>query len=177
MTTASPYARVPLTAELAGRPVDVPYRPAVDWIAAVSAVSGPRALLAHVVEDGERDKILDALAIGNLTDTALADASYALLRAAVPAFAWWEAYRLLHLSTDRTVSGRCALAGLDPWVLTAAQWCAALYVLLRESADQKDQFKFDAALSTPPPDAEDDDWGDMNFDEMVSAARSTPGMG
>lgn len=173
--TASPYARHPITVDLRSLPVTVPYHPAADWIAATSAVTGPSGVLAHLAED--TDTILDALASGDTTDQQLTDASYALLRAAVPDFNWWETYRLLQLSNDRLVTGRCALAALDPWALTAAQWCAAVYVLLKQGADPKDQFKFDAALSTPPEGVDDGDWGDMAFDEMVSAARSTPGIG
>jgi hypothetical protein len=178
MSVRSPYSREHLSVELAGRSVRVPYRPAVEWIDAVSVFSGPTALLASMVSPEDQSRILDSLAVGTLPDGDLADASYALLKEAVPAFDWWESYRLLDLSTERVTCGRCAVAGLDPHELTVAQWCSAVYALVRDGVSEKDLFKFDAALSAVPEGVEDDgDWGSMSFDQAVTAARTMPGFG
>lgn len=172
---SSPYARDPLSVELNGAYIRVPYRSAAEWVSAILDSTGPSAVLSGLAGGQTRELLLDGLASGETTSDALAQASYSLFREAAPAWSWWETYRLLHVSADKLIAGRLALAGMDPWSLTVAQWVSGVYVVIQEDQDQKDQFRFDASLSAAPEGVEDDDWGDMSFDQMVASARSTPG--
>jgi hypothetical protein len=176
--TRSPYARGPVTVELNGVRIPVPHHCAADWIQAVSASSGPSAVLVQLVRANTHEFIMDDMAIGGTTGEELAAASYDLIKQTVPAFDWWATYRLLVLSaTDRMIVGRTVLAGFDPWSLSAAQWCSGVYAMILENADKKDEFKFEAALFEVPEGVEQDsEWADMTFDQMVASARSTPGI-
>jgi hypothetical protein len=175
--TASPYSRAPVAVELCGVRIVVPYRSAAEWVAVLGSAQDPATLLLNLAREATRESVLNELVTGEITAKQLTDASYELMRAAVPGFHWWETYRLLDVSATHNVVGRATLAGLDPWVLTAAQWCSAIYVMLRENTDDSGRLKFDHALSTPPLGVEDDGWGDMSMNEMVNAARNMPGMG
>jgi hypothetical protein len=176
--TTSPYARDPVTIDLKGVRIAVPYRCAAEWMAAVGSVTGPSAVLAQLVRETTQGYILDELALGEITDRELQDASYELIRQTVPVFDWWATYRLLVLaSSDRIVTGQAVLAGMDPWKLSPAEWCSALYVLLQKGADDKGRFKFDAALFDVPAGVdEESDWGEMSIEELAAAARGTPGI-
>ena len=68
------------------------------------------------------------------------------------------------------------LAGVDPWSLTVGQWCAAIYTLYTRDRKPDDVFKFDVLVNAAPA-GEVDEWGDDDYETMVQAARSLPGMG
>lgn len=180
MTT--PFAREPVRVTIARERVLLPYHPAATWIAAVASHSGPSGALIPLLPENMRPVIVTLMARGSITAEHTATAFYDALRTAIPGhpnnpMAWWESYRLLNLSTDPAAAGRMLLAGVDPWEQAPAAWCYALYELMTKGLEAKDKFRFDAELKTPPVGVDDDDWGDMGFDQMVAAARSTPGMG
>ncbi len=179
--TGNPFARDPVRITIASERVTMPY-PAAAWIGACRSDAGPPGALLALLAPEDRARTTMRLARGTLTAEEAATAVHEALRTAVPGpdtdpYPWWVPYRLLAMSADPTAAGRMLLAGLDPWVLTPAAWCYALYELLTQGLDAKQRFRFDAELKTPPAGAEDDDWGDMGFDQMVAAARSVPGMG
>lgn len=178
----NPFAREPVRITIAREQVTLPYHPAADWIAAATTSTGPSGALIPLLPDNMRPVIVTLMARGTITADQTATAFYDALRTTIPGgtnqpYAWWESYRLLALSTDPAAAGRMLLAGLDPWQQTPAAWCYALYELMTRGLEAKDKFRFDAQLKTPPAGVDDDDWGDMDFDQMVSAARSTPGIG
>jgi hypothetical protein len=180
--TTNPFAREPVRITLARERVTLPYHPAADWIGAVCASTSTSGAILPLLTDTDRNRAIGQLARGTLTADQAADAFYDALRTAIPGhpdnpLPWWESYRLLVLSTDPAAAGRMLLAGLDPWEQPPAAWCYALYQLMTQGLDAKAVFRFDAELKTPPAGVDDDDWGDMSFDQMVSAARSTPGIG
>lgn len=172
-----PFAREPLRVTIADERVTLPYQPAAGWIGAICGSTTTAGALLPLLCDADRGRIITRLARGTLAADTVAAALYKALRTAVPEWAWWETYRLLVLSTQPSPAGRMLLAGLDPWQQPPAAWCYALYELMTQGASERDRFRFDAQLKTPPPEADGDDFGDMDFDQMVAAARSTPGMG
>lgn len=172
-----PFAREPQRVTIAATRVTLPYNPAAAWIGAICGSPTTAGALLPLLTDGDRATVINRLARGTLAADAVAAALYDALRTAVPELAWWETYRLLALSAQPSPAGRMLLAGLDPWQVPPAAWCHALYELMTQGVAEKDRFRFDAQLKTPPPEADDDDFGDMDFDQMVAAARSTPGMG
>ncbi|WP_328902286.1 hypothetical protein OHR86_22355 [Streptomyces sp. NBC_00441] len=172
-----PFAREPQRVTIAATRVALPYAPAAAWIGAVCGTATTAGALLPLLTDGDRGAVIGRLARGTVAADVVASALYEALRTAVPELAWWETYRLLALSAQPSPAGRMLLAGLDPWQLPVAAWCYALYELMTQNASERDRFRFDAQLKTPPPEADGDDFGDMDFDQMVAAARSTPGMG
>lgn len=121
-----------------------------------------------------RATLTEGLLYGDTTATALFTASYEAIRQATGR-TWWEAARLLGLGSDARTLGPMVLAGVDPWTLTAGQWCAAIYTLYTRGQKDEDVFKFDVAIGAPP-DGVEDEWGDDDYEAAVQAARSLPGM-
>lgn len=175
--TGNPFARATVRVTLDRERVTLPYAPAAAWIGAVCSSAGPSGALLPLLPPDVRPVILTCLARGTLTAEHTASAFHEALRTAVPEYAWWESYRLLILSTRPDAAGRLVVAGMDPWKHTASAWCYGVYELMTHGLEAKDKFRFDAELKAPPAGVDDDDWGDMDFDQMVSAARSTPGIG
>ncbi|MCX0246407.1 hypothetical protein [Streptomyces drozdowiczii] len=171
-----PFAREPLRVTIASERVTLPYQPAAGWIGAICGSATTAGALLPLLADPDRARTITRLARGTLAADTVAAALYEALRAAVSELAWWETYRLLVLSTQPSAAGRMLLAGLDPWQQPPAAWCYALYELMTQGVADKDRFRFDAQLKTPPAGV-DEDFGDMDFDQMVAAARATPGMG
>lgn len=172
-----PFTREPQRVTIAATRVTLPYHPAAAWIGAVCGSTTTAGALLPLLTDTDRAAVIGRLARGTVPADAVASALYEALRGAAPDLAWWETYRLLALSAQPSPAGRMLLAGLDPWQLPPAAWCYALYELMTQHAGERDRFRFDAQLKTPPAGVADDDFGDMDFDQMVTAARSTPGMG
>lgn len=174
--SASPFACEPQRVTIADERVIVLYAPAADWIGAICGSTTTAGALLPLLIRPDRDRVVTRLARGTLAADVVAGAFYEALSTAVPELAWWESYRLLALSAQPGPAGRMLLAGLDPWQLPPAAWCYAVYELMTQHAGERDRFRFDAQLKTPPAGVTDD-FGDMDFDQMVAAARSTPGMG
>jgi hypothetical protein len=173
--TRSAYDRRPIHVPFPGMRLRIPYRAAEEWANAVHRSAGVHDLLSPLMDDAQRSRVTRALALGTATLDDVAKALYAALEEAVPEYSWWRTWRLLDASATVTVAGRMALKGCDPSRLTVATWCGAVYVLMATGLDDRKRFQLDAALDAPPPGMDDDGWGAVSFDEMVSSARSTPG--
>lgn len=173
MPDKAAYGRGTLTIPLGEFTVSVPFHPADVWVEGLD--KGPVGLLMHLIRRGTSENILIGLGAGEITDGQVADAAFALLKAAMP-YTWWEAWRLLAVSRTPEVMGRLVLAGLDPRNMTAAMWASAVYALLTKNLDKAERFKFDANLSVPPEGFDDDEWGTEDFETMVQQARQMPGM-
>lgn len=161
---------------VAGRPFTVRRPSAAEWVEAMLCGQGPDGLLLELADRADAEELKDALAVGNLEPHHVTEASHELLTEAIP-YKWWESARLLILSSRADIVGRTVVAGMDPWKLTPAQWCAGVYRLCTENMDEKGLFKFDAAISSPPAGVDDMEWGEESFDVMVAQARQMPGMG
>lgn len=176
MANRSPFAQEPIVVPLAGESVSVPHRNAAEWVTAAYQRNGPGGMLLELCRETTRSILRDELISGSVTVEQIADASHTLMQEAIP-YRWWESTRLLLVSGDPSVLGRTVVAGMDPWELTAAQWCAGIYTICTEHADDKGRLKFDAMLSQAPAGYEDDSWGEESFTAMINEARRMPGMG
>lgn len=176
MDSRSPFSQDPIVVAVGSHRVHVPHRNAAEWVDAMQRRNGPGGVLLELCRENTHDILKDALITGDVSAQDVVEASHRLIETAIP-YRWWEATRLLVLSADTGVLGRTVLAGMDPWELTAAQWCAGVYAICTEHADEKGKFKFDAMLSNPPEGVDDDSWGEESFDAMVAQARRMPGMG
>lgn len=163
-----------ITVHVRGAAVIVPYTPAARWSAAVTGAQGPGGALMRLASPEARDTLTDGLLYGNTTAQDLFTASYEAIRQATGR-SWWEAARLLGLGSDARTLGPMVLAGVDPWSLTAGQWCAAIYTLYTQNQKPDDVFKFDVAIGAAPAGVEDE-WGDDDYEAAVKVARSLPGM-
>jgi hypothetical protein len=175
MPEVNPFRRDPVVVEAKGfGVVAIPYAPASDWIMAV-LTGGPDTMVHTLCRAKDRAPLIDALINDVITAEDLSQASYDALDSVAP-FRWWETTRLIMLSAAQAFTGRTVVAGMDPSALTIGQWCAGVYHLATENADDKGKFKFDAMLSDPPAGVEDDDdWGTGDSAALFAAARSMPG--
>lgn len=163
-----------ITVQVRGATVVVPYAPAARWSAAVTGAQGPGGALMRLADPDTRDILTQGLLYGDLTANDVFTASHDAIRLATGR-SWWASARLLGLGSDARTLGAMVLAGVDPWTLTAGQWCAAVYTLHTQNQKPEDVFKFDALLNDAPA-GEIDEWGDDDFEAAVQAARSLPGM-
>jgi hypothetical protein len=146
--------------------LELPWRPALDW---VEAVRRNPASLALALAD-EPDEAILALAAGDLTAKALEAASFDLIERHT-GMRWWVALKLVGGAADKGLLGELTLSGVDPSRVTFGQWCAATYRILTRNADAKERIKIDFDLDVPPPGYEDA-WDDGNdFDALVTRAR------
>lgn len=154
--------------------VSLPYRSAAQWAPAL--VTGRmHQMVAWGLPEEAVERLLLSLVDGRLSERDIRDAAFSLIEKA-SGWEWWAAVRLVYYSEDASVLGRLVLAGVRPHEVSLAEWCAAVYAIFTKDAKHEDQFKFDALLHAPPPGYEDA-WDDgTDFDQMVQAARSMPGM-
>lgn len=177
MSNRSPFSDSPITVQMGEYTTVVPHRNAAEWVDAVHIGHGPDSVAVLLSRETTREILYDALAVGDITREEMADASHNLISQAVDGYQWWKTARLLLLSATPGALGHTVVRGMDPWTLTVTQWCAGVYTIFTENADEKAKGRFDASLEARPPGVEDDgDWGADAFDAMVNAARSMPGM-
>jgi hypothetical protein len=163
-----------ITVQVRGIGAVVPYASAARWSAAVTGPQGIGGTLMRLATPDTRDTLTQGLLYGDLTADDVFTASHDAIRLATGR-SWWASARLLGLGSDSRTLGAMVLAGVDPWALTAGQWCAAIYTLHTQNQKAEDVFKFDALLNDPPA-GEVDEWGDDDYEAAVQAARSLPGM-
>lgn len=152
----------------------VPWRSAAGWMS-VLADQRTTLVLSRVVAEEQRHGLIRELAWGTVTEGDLTKGFADLLKD-LTGRPWYSALSLLFLSDTEAVLGRLVLAGADPRRLGLGAWTATVYTLATQGRDEQARFKFDSQLATPPPGHEDE-WDDGDdFESMVAAARSMPGM-
>lgn len=150
------------------------FQTAAVWVPALSS-GRPERLLMSTVEPESRAHIALALADGTVTIDDVQTGLFDLIQDAT-GMSWWKTLRLCAASEQTEIAGELALRGMDPERVGIGVWCAAVYALLVRNKKPDDVFKLDAQLDVPPPGYEAWDDG-TDFDMMVQAARSLPGMG
>lgn len=159
-------SREPDAITLAAAYLEVPWRPALDWLEAVRR--NPASLALSLADNP--DEVILALAAGELSARAVETASFELIERH-SGLRWWVALKLAGGSADKTLLGELTLSGVDPSHVTFGQWCAATYRILTRDADEKQRLKTDFELDVPPPGYEEA-WDDGNdFDALVELAR------
>lgn len=178
VSSRSPFSQEPIQIWVGSYSCVIPHRNAAEWINALSLSDGPNMAAVNLARETSREILLDQMAAGEITTEEVAEASWSLL-ATGTGYKWWEGARLLLGSSNPSILGRTVVTGMDPWTLTAAQWCAGVYQLCTEEADDRGRLKFDASLSMPPQGIQDDDdsWGAQSLGDMMAQARQMPGMG
>lgn len=176
MTDRSPYSRDPYPLLVGPLSYQLEYRPAGGWVPLLADGQVFRWVLS-AMDSKQAAALAHALAVQQVSADDLKKGVLTLVCHASGYGQWWEAIRLCALSEGRQGAGLLTLQSVDPWGVTLAQWCHATYMLYTQHADDKARFKFDAQLATPPPGYEAA-WDDgSDFDMMVQASRSLPGMG
>lgn len=176
MTDRSPYSRAPYSLLVGPLSYTLEYRPAGDWVPLLAEGEVFRWVLS-MLDTKQAAALAHALAVQQVSAEDLKQGVLKLICDATGYGQWWGPIRLCALSDSRDGAGYLTLQGVDPWRVSIAQWCAAVYTLYTQHADEKGKFKFDAHLATPPPGYETA-WDDgSDFDMMVQASRSLPGMG
>lgn len=176
MADRSPYSREPYALRAGSVTLAIAYRPAGAWVPPLASGQVLEVLTGFCEPKG-LGLLTQELACQRVSLDDVKNAALKLVCEASGWRRWWEAVRLCTLSESRDGIGHLALAGLNPWNMSLAQWCCATYVVYTQHLKPEDQFKFDAQLATPPPGIVDT-WDDgSDFDMMVQASRSLPGMG
>ncbi len=156
---------LPITVTISGTPHTIPPLSALEWVPAIAEdyVTG---VVPGLLEPGDRDALLHAMAVGRVDVDDLRTASRAAITEA-SGRPWWEAVRLVGAGDDTSgaVVGQLLLAGVDPGRVTLAGWCAAVYALATRGADAKARMKFDAPLQMPPAgvDVDDGQWDTVQW--------------
>lgn len=156
-------SRDPLTVEVSGVRVEIPFRPAGAWAVAMDHPGWLALLLA----DRDGQEIMADLLVDY--PDARVDVRRESLRILSESTGrkWWEAARLIVTSASPEVLGRMVLAGVDPWSRSIGEWCAAAYTVCTKGHDDKGRLKFDFRLSIPPRGYEDE-WDDEGDDPEVT---------
>jgi hypothetical protein len=159
-------SREPVPVTLGGRRFLIPWRPAARW---ALLLKRPDLLAVRLAEPDDRDEMAQlALSSPDYVREVMSESLRILGEQSGRQF-WWEGGRLIATSGAPDILGRLTLAGVDPWVVSVGQWCAATYALCTKDADDKGRLKFDFSLSIPPEGFEDQ-WDDGSDDPVQIAA-------
>lgn len=156
--------REPSTVTVAGVRIHIPYRPAAEWMRALTRLD---ALAGALAAREARDVLVELLMDHPDAYAQLRAESLRILGEA-GGRKWWEVGRLLSTSAQPEILGRLVLAGADPWTRSVGEWCAATYALCVKGQDEKGRLKFDFSLSIPPQEFEDE-WDDGDDPAVVLA--------
>lgn len=163
-------SREPVTLDVDGLELTVPWRPALDWIQVLSR-SHIHVAPALAEDAGE---VARGLAEGTVSLPSVEAASHQLMEDET-GYRWWTALKLVYSSASGGVLGELTLSGVDPSRVSLGQWCAAVYRILTRNADEKERMQLEFELELPPPGYEDA-WDDGNdFNALVALAREYNG--
>lgn len=170
---ASLISRSPVTVNVAGAEVTIPYAPAAAWI---EALERPEYLAFTLADEPSRERLLEVLLDVPGAEEALKRQSHALIQRATGWPRWWEGVRLANTAASADVLGHLVLAGVDPHARTIGEWCSAMYTVATRDADETGRIRVEMQLAFPPSGYEDQ-WDDgEDFDQMVAGFRDLPGM-
>jgi len=167
-------SRSPVTLTVAGVKVTVPFAPAAAWL---DALQDPARAVLHLADKPSKERLMWALLDVPGAEDAIRAQSYDLIRRATGRSQWWESTRLANTAASPDVLGRLVLAGVDPHTRSIGEWCAAMYTVATQNADQTQQIKFDMTLAFPPPGYEDEWDDDEDYESMAAGFRDLPGQG
>lgn len=170
---SSLISRSPVTINVAGAEVTIPYASAAVWI---EAMERPAYLAFTLADEPSRERLIGVLMDVPGSAEALERQSHALIRSATGRARWWEGVRLANTAASADVLGHLVLAGVDPHARTIGEWCSAMYTVATKDADETGQIRFEMQLAFPPSGYEDQ-WDDgVDYDEMVAGFRDLPGV-
>lgn len=168
----------PVQVEAAGRTYTIPSRTAGDWILAVADDEPITAVFPGLLSKSDYQLVVNLLADGDLDVLELRRPAFDAISTA-SGFKWWETMNLVGMCThDARVIGELTLRGIDPGAVPFSRWCAALYALNLRGLDEKEQQKWLAKFTFPPPLAEalDEAAAGDSFEDMIKGFRGMPGV-
>lgn len=151
--------------------------PAADWLIATFE-HGHLSYLPGLLDNSQRNQLMEALADGTITPTQLRDANREALEQA-SGWRWWQASRLMStLNHSWAVLGGMLLAsGAHPARDPLGMVLGATYSILWQNAGKKEaREKLVRQLMMPPVDLGgewDEDAAEEALWQMLSAARAT----
>lgn len=168
----------PVRVEAAGRAYTIPSLPAADWILAIADDEPITAVFPGLLGKDDYQRVVDLLSDGKLDTLELRRPAFEAVSAA-SGFRWWEAWNLVGMCThDARIIGELTLRGIDPSAMPFSRWCAALYALNLRGLDEKEQQKWIAKFTFPPPLAEamDEAASGDSFEDMIKGFQGMPGV-
>jgi hypothetical protein len=163
--------------EAAGRSFTIPAQPAASWITALADDEPVTAVMPGMLSPDGFDRVGDLLLGEKLTLKDLRSMAFSAITEA-SGFRWWEAFKLVGLvNNNPIVMGEMTLAGIDPEAIPFGRWCTAVYAFCLRNHDEKEQQKWLAKFSFPPPLAEamEEAAETGSFEDMVRGFRGMPG--
>lgn len=143
--------------------------PAADWLIA-TLETGHLSYLPGMLDDVQRDRLMDALDAGTITTTAIRDANREALEQA-SGWKWWQASRLISTLSHgwATFGGVLLATGADPARQPLGMVLGAFYSVLWQNAGKKeDRDKLVRQLMAPPaPDMDGDEWDEEAAEQAV----------
>lgn len=167
-----------IVVEAVGRSWSIAPASATEWTRAVHSNKSPWSVFPGMLVPEDREVALDMMLTGEMDDFEAKLAGYSAIRQAAGR-PWWEAIRLIAMCDDSLgqVLGKLTALGVNPDLIPFARWCAAIYHVATDGADQKELLKFNMKFQSMPnvPEAYEES-GEDDFSSMVNLARSMPGM-
>jgi hypothetical protein len=154
--------------------------PAADWLIATLEL-GHLSYLPGMLDDEQRDRMMEALNEGQLTSKQLVEANREAIEV-VSGWPWWQAGRLIGVLSHgwARLGGMLSAQGIDPQVHSLGKVLGGVYSLLYNNTTSKeDREKFLNALLMPPQvDMPEGEWDDDAAHEalwQMMAARAQAG--
>lgn len=151
--------------------------PAADWLIA-TLQSGHLSYLPGMLDDSQRDRILEALGDGSLTPAELQEANRDVLEQA-SGWPWWQAGRLIGtLGHHWATLGAMVLAsGADPWKHPLGAVLGTLYSVMVQNTPKKEDREALINQITAPPvvDMADGEWDEDAAEKAVWAMLAAKG--
>lgn len=156
----------------------IPPLPAADWIIATVQV-GHLAYLPGLLDEGGRDRLMEALADDHITLDDIEEANREALEQ-ISGWRWYSASRLIVTLAQsyETVGGLLVLAGVDPAVKSLGAVLAALYARMWIDQSREERAKLAQNVAMPPPSMlEEDNWDEEAAEAAVMAFMKAGGTG
>ena len=126
--------------------------PAADWLVA-TLQAGHLSYLPGLLDDRQRDRLMEALAVGDLTSDELVAANQDALEQMSGWSPWWRASKLIALlaGSYETIGTLIAEAGVDPQHHSLGAVLGAVYGMTwRNTGSKEDRAKLTQYVVTPP---------------------------
>lgn len=181
MTASSFYqaavGRESLVLGIAAHSFVLPYRPATEWLLALSDNDPVARVVPGMLDGRSEERYFNLIYSGQVTLEQGRQLAFDAI-ATASGRKWWIASKLVGMAgnDDGSFFGRMLLKGIHPESMNFAAWCSAAYSLALSGMDDKERLRFTSKLMAPPAGYEEFADDGMSFEAMVGMARSMPGM-
>ena len=149
--------------------------PAADWLIA-SLQPGHLSYLPGMLDETQRDQIMEALTLGTLSTDDLRDANRDVIEQA-SGWRWFQAGRLIGTLAHgwATAGGMLLATGADPWKHPLGAVLGAFYSILWQNRDKDGREILVNQLMTPPAPDMPGEWDDEAAEQAVWAMLAAKG--